>query len=61
LPARYGAASFSAHLAQSLASGLPVAVRFDERLSIDIDTIADCRHPLVARLLESVLSAGALA
>ena len=55
LPASYGAASFSAHLAQSLASGLPVAVRFDERLSLDIDTVDDCRHPLVARLLEPML------
>jgi 2-phospho-L-lactate guanylyltransferase len=61
LPASYGAASFSAHLAQSLASGLPVAVRFDERLSLDIDTIDDCRHPLVASLLEPMLSTGALA
>ncbi len=61
LPATYGAASFSAHLAQALASGLPVAVRFDERLALDIDTIDDCRHPLVARLIGSVLTATVLA
>ncbi|HUG00121.1 MAG TPA: hypothetical protein VMM60_18495 [Ilumatobacter sp.] len=59
LPAQYGAASFSAHLAQALASGVPVTVRFDERLALDIDTIDDCRHPLVARLLEPMLFASA--
>jgi hypothetical protein len=28
-----------------------VTVRRDARLSIDVDTIADCRHPDVAPLL----------
>lgn len=57
LPAQYGAGSFSAHLAQALTSGVSVTVRFDERLALDIDTIDDCRHPLVARLLQPILLA----
>lgn len=55
LPASYGAGSFRSHLAAALASGAPVSVRNDERLAIDIDTIDDCRHPLVAPLLRPVL------
>jgi 2-phospho-L-lactate guanylyltransferase len=49
--AQYGAASFQRHLAAALASGLPVTVRRDPRLARDVDTISDCRHPMVARLL----------
>lgn len=55
LPASYGAGSFRSHLATALAGGVPVSVRNDERLAIDIDTIDDCRHPLVAPLLRPVL------
>ena len=55
LPAAYGGGSFQAHLAAAMATGAPVTVRFDQRLSIDIDTIADCRHPLVASILSDVL------
>lgn len=59
-PARYGAGSFGAHLAQALDSGAPVSVRVDQRLAIDIDTIRDCRHPLVRPLLRWVFD-GAIA
>ena len=55
LPASYGAGSFGIHLAAALATGLPVTVRVDARLSIDIDTIDDCRHPLVAPVLHPIL------
>jgi 2-phospho-L-lactate guanylyltransferase len=55
LRAAYGAGSFGNHLAAAVATGLPVSVRYDARLSIDIDTIDDCRHPLVAPLLRPVL------
>jgi 2-phospho-L-lactate guanylyltransferase len=49
--AEYGAGSFTRHLGAALASGAPVTVRRDARLAIDVDTIADCRHPEVAPLL----------
>lgn len=51
--AEYGAGSFARHLSAALASGAPVSVRRDARLAIDVDTIADCRHPEVAPLLAS--------
>ena len=51
LPAEYGAGSFGRHLAAAMRSGVPVSVRLDSRLSIDVDTIADCRHPHVAAAL----------
>ena len=60
LPASYGPASFRRHLDLALATGLPVSVRSDPRLSIDLDTIADCRHPLVAPLLRGLLGERAL-
>jgi 2-phospho-L-lactate guanylyltransferase len=50
LRADYGAGSFGRHLAAALRSGAPVAVRSDPHLAIDVDTIADCHHPMVARL-----------
>ena len=34
-----------------ICDGAPVTVRFDPHLAIDVDTIADCRHPDVAPLL----------
>lgn len=55
LPAAYGGGSFRSHLDAALATGVPVTVRIDARLSIDIDTVDDCRHPLVARVLSPVL------
>lgn len=55
LPAQYGAGSFARHLAAALAAGSPVTVRHDPFLSVDIDTPADLRHPIVARLLPAAL------
>jgi 2-phospho-L-lactate guanylyltransferase len=54
LPADYGGGSFRRHLEAGLATGLPVSVRRDLRLSIDVDTVDDCRHPLVAPLLAAL-------
>lgn len=48
LPADYGGGSFRRHLAAALSTGLAVSVRRDPHLSIDVDTIDDCRHPDVA-------------
>ncbi len=55
LPAAYGGGSFRNHLDAALSTGSPVTVRVDQRLSIDIDTIDDCRHPLVVPVLQPVL------
>jgi len=55
MPASYGGGSFRSHLAAALATGAPITVRIDARLSIDIDTIDDCRHPLVASTLGPIL------
>ena len=60
LHAAYGAGSFRSHLAAALSADLPVSIRIDPRLSIDIDTIDDCRDPLVAPLLRTVLGEAAL-
>jgi 2-phospho-L-lactate guanylyltransferase len=51
--ADYGGGSFTRHLEAAMRSGVPVSVRFDDRLAVDVDTIADCRHPQVAPLLRS--------
>lgn len=53
--ALYGPGSFRRHFDAAISTGLPVSVRFDPHLSIDIDTIDDCRHPLVAPLLRPIL------
>lgn len=55
LPAEYGGGSFERHLAAALATGAPVQVRADPHLSIDIDTIDDCRHPIAAAVLRPFL------
>ena len=55
MPADYGAASFDRHLAAALDTGAPVQVRIDPLLSIDIDTIDDCRHPVAAGVLRPFL------
>lgn len=55
MPAAYGAGSFHRHLHAALSAGLPVSVRADPHLSIDVDTVDDCRHPLVAPVLRPVL------
>ena len=54
-PAAYGAGSFKRHLAAALAADVPVAVRGDARLSLDVDTIDDCRHPMLAGFVEQVI------
>jgi 2-phospho-L-lactate guanylyltransferase len=51
LRAEYGGGSFGRHLQAALRSGVPVSVRLDPKLAIDVDTIDDCRHPEVAPLL----------
>jgi 2-phospho-L-lactate guanylyltransferase len=55
IPACYGPGSFSTHLTAALASGAAVSVLRDPHLSLDIDTIDDCRHPLAAPVLEPLL------
>lgn len=47
LPASYGPGSFRRHLANALGSGVPVEVRNDAELSLDLDTVRDLRHPMV--------------
>lgn len=53
--ASYGGGSFGSHLAAALATGARVSIRIDLHLSIDIDTIDDCRHPLIAPVLRPIL------
>jgi 2-phospho-L-lactate/phosphoenolpyruvate guanylyltransferase len=48
LPADYGGGSYRRHLEAAIGTGIAVSVRRDPHLSIDVDTIADCRHPDVA-------------
>lgn len=55
LPASYGPASFRTHYGAATATGAPVTVRADRRLAIDIDTIADCLHPLAAPTIAELL------
>lgn len=55
MTADYGGGSFSRHLDAALASGAAVQVRSDPLLSIDIDTIDDCRHPIASSVLVAVL------
>jgi 2-phospho-L-lactate guanylyltransferase len=57
LPAEYGAGSFDRHLAAALATTAAVQVRSDQRLSIDVDTVEDCRHPIAAAVLRPFLGA----
>jgi 2-phospho-L-lactate guanylyltransferase len=47
----YGAASFPRHLANALALRVPVAVRRDALLGIDIDIPSDLAHPRVQEVL----------
>jgi 2-phospho-L-lactate guanylyltransferase len=52
IEASYGAASFARHLAQALAWGsVPVEVRSDPYLSLDLDTARDLAHPLIQEVL----------
>ena len=56
IEASYGAASFARHLAQALAWGsVPVEVRSDPYLSLDLDTARDLAHPLIQEVLPSWL------
>jgi len=55
LPAAYGPASFRTHYRAAIATGAKVTVRIDRRLAIDIDTLADCLHPLTAPTVAGIL------
>jgi 2-phospho-L-lactate guanylyltransferase len=56
LRAAYGGGSFTRHLEQALAVGsVPVEVRADAHLSLDLDTPRDLAHPLIAKVLPSWL------
>ncbi len=56
LRAAYGGGSFTRHLEQALAVGsVPVEVRSDPHLSLDLDTARDLAHPLIAKVLPSWL------
>jgi 2-phospho-L-lactate guanylyltransferase len=45
LPAAYGGGSFGRHVASAMAAGHRLEIRPDPRLSLDVDTPADLRHP----------------
>lgn len=45
LPAAYGGGSYGRHVAAALSTGHRLVVRHDPRLSLDVDTPADLRHP----------------
>jgi 2-phospho-L-lactate guanylyltransferase len=52
LHAAYGGGSFARHLEQALAvATVPVEVRSDHRLSLDLDTPRDLAHPLLRKVL----------
>ena len=44
---RYGAASFRQHLGALVRAGVPVEVRVDPLLALDVDRPADLHHPLL--------------
>jgi 2-phospho-L-lactate guanylyltransferase len=51
----YGAGSFQRHLGSAIAAGLPVRVRRDPLLALDIDTPSDLEHPMVQEVLPTWL------
>ena len=51
----YGAGSFRRHLSRAVAAGLPVSVRRDVCLALDIDTPFDLTHPRVQEVLPAWL------
>jgi 2-phospho-L-lactate guanylyltransferase len=52
IEASYGGGSFARHLEQALAwRSVPVEVRFDLHLSLDLDTARDLAHPLIQEVL----------
>ncbi len=57
LPAAYGGGSFDRHLQAAIASGLPVEIRRDPLLSLDLDTVVDAEHPLIAPVVRNLLGA----
>lgn len=56
LRAAYGGGSFGRHLRAALETpAVPVEVRFDRDLSLDVDTLDDLHHPLIQEVLPSWL------
>ena len=55
VPAAYGPGSFERHRQSARALGLPVEVRADSRLALDIDVASDLTHPLLREVLPSWL------
>jgi 2-phospho-L-lactate/phosphoenolpyruvate guanylyltransferase len=55
LSAAYGGGSFSRHLEQALALAVPVEVRSDHQLSLDLDTPRDLAHPLIRKVIPAWL------
>jgi 2-phospho-L-lactate/phosphoenolpyruvate guanylyltransferase len=55
LRAAYGGGSFARHLDQALSAAVPVEVRSDPRLSLDLDTPRDLVHPLIRKVLPAWL------
>ena len=51
----YGAGSFNRHLSRAVVAGLPVGIRRDVFLALDIDTPSDLMHPLVREVLPAWL------
>jgi 2-phospho-L-lactate guanylyltransferase len=51
----YGRGSFRRHLERAHATGLPVEVRRDALLALDIDTPDDLDHPMIRSLVREVL------
>ncbi len=51
----YGPGSFRRHLGAAIEAGLPVRVRRDALLALDIDTPTDLAHPLVQEVLPTWL------
>lgn len=51
----YGAGSFQRHLQRAMTTGLPVEVRRDPLLALDIDTPTDLDHPSVREVLPTWL------
>lgn len=55
IPAAYGPRSFERHLAAARMTGMPVEVRVDHDLSLDVDTPDDLRHPRIKEVLPAWL------
>ena len=55
VPAAYGPGSFARHYDSARDAGLPVEVRLDTRLALDIDVASDLTHPLLRKVLPTWL------